>query len=125
MFLNEISGAFDRVNTTKLLAKLRQLGICETLMAYFEDSLSPSKEHVAVDGAQSFDFVLQNMVFQGATCWPNLWNIFFEDVHEPAGMELRNADSLTTLAFPTNLPSQQLTMMYSPICAAHKIHIRA
>ena len=36
VFLSDISGAFDRVDTKKLLAKMRRLGICETLMAFFE-----------------------------------------------------------------------------------------
>ena len=76
VFLTDISGAFDRVKTTKLFAKLRRLGICETLLVVFEDYLSPREAHVAVDGAQSFLFALLNMVFQGTVFGPSLWNIF-------------------------------------------------
>ena len=94
-----ISGAFDRAQTTKLLANLRRLGICETLVAFFEDYLAPREAHVAVDGAQSFVFVLQSMVFQGTVFGPSLWNIFFADVHEPAerngAKERRFADYLS------------------------------
>ena len=99
MFLSDISGAFDRVKTTKLLAKMRRLGICETLMAFFEDYLAPREAHVAVDGAQSFVFVLLNMIFQGTVFGPCLWNIFFADVHGPAeqngAKERRFADDLS------------------------------
>ena len=84
MFLNDISGAFDRVDTKKLLAKMRRLGICETLMAFFEDYLAPRSARVAVDGAESFAFVVLNMVFQGTVLGPTFWNIFFADVHELA-----------------------------------------
>ena len=99
VFLSDISGAFDRVKTTKLLAKMRRLGICETLMAFFEDYLAPREAHVAVDGAQSFVFVLLNMIFQGTVFGPCLWNIFFADVHGPAeqngAKERRFADDLS------------------------------
>ena len=62
VFLSDISGAFDRVDTKKLLAKMRRLGICESLMAFFENYLAPRSARVAVDGAVSFEFILQNMV---------------------------------------------------------------
>ena len=99
VFLSDISGAFDRVDTKKLLAKMRRLGICETLMAFFEDYLAPRSARVAVDGAESFAFVLLNMVFQGTVLGPTFWNIFFADVHEPAerngAKERRFADDLS------------------------------
>ena len=84
MFLNDIAGAFDRVETTKLLAKLRRLGICETLMTFFEDYLAPRTAQVAVDGDMSDMFTLSNMVLQGTVFGPSLWNIFFADVRAPA-----------------------------------------
>ena len=70
--MSDVSGAFDRVDTKKLLAKMRRLGICETLMAFFEDYLAPRSARVAVDGAESFAFVLLNMVFQGTVRGPTL-----------------------------------------------------
>ena len=54
---------------------------------------------MAVDGAVSFEFILQNIVFQGTVLGPSLWNIFFADVHAPAekkgAKERRFADDLS------------------------------
>ena len=104
MFLSDISGAFDRVDTKKLLAKMRRLGICESLMAFFENYLAPRSARVAVDGAESFEFVLQNILFQCTVFGPSLWNIFFADVHAPAEKKgLRNADLQMTSASLSNM----------------------
>ena len=78
---------------------MRRLGICESLMAFFENYLAPRSARVAVDGAESFEFVLQSMVFQGTLLGPSIWNIFFADVHAPAkkngAKERRFADDLS------------------------------
>ena len=84
MFLSDIAGAFDHVETAKLLAKLWRLGICDKLMSFFENYLAPRTAQVAVDGEVSSIFTFSNMVFQGTVLGPNLWNIFFADVHAPA-----------------------------------------
>ena len=99
VFLSDIAGAFDRVETKKLLAKMRRLGICETLMTFFEDYLAPRTAQVAVDGELSELFTLLNMVFQGTVFGPCLWNIFFADVNAPAerngAKERKFADDLS------------------------------
>ena len=99
MFLSDIAGAFDRVATVKLLAKLRRLGICKKLITFFEDYLAPKTAQVAVDGEVSDIFTLSNIVFQGTVLGPSLWNIFFADVHAPAerngATERRFADDLS------------------------------
>ncbi len=99
VFLGDISGAFDRVDAEKLLKKLRRLGVCDILLAFFEDFLAPRLAHVAVDGSQSYEFVLKDMVFPGTVLGPSLWNVFFADIHEPAekirARERRFADDLS------------------------------
>ena len=72
MFLNDIAGAFDRVETIKLLAKMRRLGICETLMTFFEDYLAPRTAKVAVDGEMCDMFTISNIMFQETVFRPNL-----------------------------------------------------
>ena len=67
VFLNDISRIFDRVDTKKLLAKMRRLCICESLMAFFENYLAPKSARVAVDGAISFEFMLQKASELGLT----------------------------------------------------------
>ena len=99
VYLGDISGAFDRVDAKRLLHKLRRLGVCDKLLAFFEDFLAPRLARVAVDGAFSMEFVLQNMVFQGTVLGPSLWNVYFADVHVPAekngARERRFADDLS------------------------------
>ena len=68
----------------KLLDKLCRMGVCDLLMTFFENYLAPRRARVAVNGADSFKFILQNIMFQGTILGPSLWNIFFADVHEPA-----------------------------------------
>ena len=77
VYLGDISGAFDRVDAKRFLHKLRRRGVCDKLLA-------PRLARVAVDGAFSMEFVLQNMVFQGTVLGPSLWNVYFADVHVPA-----------------------------------------
>ena len=79
-----MSGAFDKVETTKLFLKLMQLGVCKTLLAFSDDYLAPRTACVAVDGSQSLEFIPRNIVFQGTVLGPSLCHIFFADIHEPA-----------------------------------------
>ena len=74
---SDISGAIDRAVTKKLLATMRRLGICESLMVLFENYLTPRTLRVAVDRAVSFEFILENMVFQRTVFGPGFWNICF------------------------------------------------
>ena len=100
VFLSDISGAFDRVDADKMLKKLQRIGVCDVLLRFFRDFLAPRRARVAVDGAESSEFVLRDMVFQGTVFGPCLWNIFFADIHEPAERtgcrERRFADDLST-----------------------------
>ena len=50
MFFDDIAGAFDRVETDKLLAKIRRSGICKKMIAFLENSLAPRMAQEAVDG---------------------------------------------------------------------------
>ena len=99
VFLSDISGAFDRVDASRLLQKLRRLGVCKLLLDFFEDFLAPRLARVAVDGSLSLEFVLQNMIFQGTVLGPWLWNVYFADVHEAAerngACERKFADDLS------------------------------
>ena len=42
-FLSDISGAFDRVDSEKLLYKMRRIGVCEDFLAFFRDYLRPRR----------------------------------------------------------------------------------
>ena len=68
----------------KLIAKLRHLGVCDAFVDVLASSLAPRSAKVAVNGAESKEFVLANMIFQGTVLGLNLWNTLFADVHEAA-----------------------------------------
>ena len=113
VYLGDISGAFDRVDATRLLDKLRRFGVCDKLLTLFEYFLAPRLARVAVDGSFSSDFVLQNMVFQGTVSGPSLWNINFANVHEPAerngAQERRFAHDLSVSeAYPRTVANEQV-----------------
>ena len=80
LFLSDIAGAFDRVETRALIAKLRRAGVSSKLLKFFSCYLSGRTAVVIVNGTQSDTFSIQDMVFQGTVLGPVLWNIFFADV---------------------------------------------
>jgi len=79
-YKSDISGAFDRVYTAFLLAKLRSLGIPDNIVEFLQAYLAPRIAHVAIGGVKSDDFCIQNSVYQGTVLGPMLWNTFFMDV---------------------------------------------
>jgi len=79
-YLNDISGAFDRVFTPHLLNKLRAHGIGEKYRKYIASFLEQRFGKVVVGGESSEQMFLDNRVFQGTVLGPPLWNIFFADV---------------------------------------------
>ena len=83
-YLNDISGAFDRVFKTYILAKLYAAGVGSRYLNFLESYLAPRKGRVVVQGSFSEEFVLENNVFQGTVFGPPLWNVFFADVALPA-----------------------------------------
>ena len=70
VFLSDIAGAFDRVDTTKLVAELKALGVCDAFVELIASYLAPRSAKVIVNGADSAEFVLENMIFQGAVLGP-------------------------------------------------------
>ena len=79
-FLSDISGAFDRVPSGRLVKKLLRAGVSATVANFFVSYLSERLAGVAVGGVFSEFTALANMVFQGTVLGPPLWNVFFADV---------------------------------------------
>ena len=80
LYLSDISGAFDRVERTRLCRKLRRAGLNHKFVRFFLDFLDVREAVVIASGASSDPFCLSNMVFQGTVLGPYLWNVFFKDV---------------------------------------------
>ena len=97
-YLNDISGAFDRVDSNILLAKLHELGIGKQYLGFIDAYLKPRNGQVVVQGAFFSVFEIANSVFQGTVLGPPLWNVFFADVAVPAnstgGRKSKFADDL-------------------------------
>ena len=99
LYCSDVSGAFDRVEVERMVAKLRAAGIHERLVAVFSSWLRQRVARVVVGGAESAEFALANMVFQGTVLGPTFWNIFFADaaaaVRQTGFLEKVFADDLS------------------------------
>ena len=98
LYCSDVSGAFDRVKATRMVEKLRSKGVDEQVVSVVESWLSCRAAVVTVGGHFSEKFPMENMLFQGTTWGPPLWNIFYEDaaapVHEAHFEEVVFADDL-------------------------------
>ncbi len=78
-----MSGAFDRVKSSKLLKKLQKKGVTGDILNVVQSWLGEREARVVVNGTFSKTAALNNMVFQGTVWGPPLWNCFFEDARVP------------------------------------------
>ena len=79
IYCSDVSGAFDRVSSKILLAKLEAFGVHPDLLRLLRSWLADRSAQVCIDGCLSSKVTLRNMVFQGTVLGPPLWNIFFSD----------------------------------------------
>ena len=80
LYCSDVSGAFDRVASERLVAKLVAKGMRPQMVRVVASWLETRRAHVVVEGSSSDATDLLNMVFQGTVWGPILWNCFFEDV---------------------------------------------
>ena len=125
LYCADVAGAFDRVDTERLAAKLRAKGLHPQLVALFVSWLRERKGIVIVGGIESEPISLANMVFQGTVLGPHLWNLFYEDVRRAcacAGFdEIVFANDLNSYCLrPNNTPNQQL--MQEAAKCQHQVH---
>ena len=79
VYASDVSAAFDRVSSTRLMKKLRSFGLSSKILAVIESWLRDRQGYVVVAGKKSRRLTLCNMVFQGTVWGPSLWNAFFGD----------------------------------------------
>ena len=66
VYISDISGAFDRVFSPFLLAKLRRAGVSDVMLQLLTDYLNDRTGVTLVNRIFSNEFVLNNMVYQGS-----------------------------------------------------------
>ena len=79
VYYSDVSGAFDKVNSRRLVRKLRAKGIPEEILTVLQSWAAARTAKVAVGGNFSRDMRISNVVCQGTVPGPPLWNIFCED----------------------------------------------
>ena len=79
VYCSDVSGAFDKVRCAILTRKLRAKGVPAEIRKLLKSWLRKRAALVVVEGANSEEMELCDMVYQGTVLGPMLWNIFFED----------------------------------------------
>ena len=83
LYMSDVSAAFDRVFTPRMIEKLRSKGVPSKLLDVFMSWLRERTAEVVVNGCSSEQLSLKNMVFQGTVLGPMLWNSFYNDASVP------------------------------------------
>ena len=79
-YLSDITGAFDRVFKTYLMAKLYDAGVGPVYLNFLRSYLQPRRATVVVEGTMSDEIEIINTVLQGTVLGTPLWHTFFNDV---------------------------------------------
>lgn len=99
LFLSDISGAFDRVDSEILLRKCAAAGLGDKVCGFLRAFLAPRRAIVLVQGSKSTAKSISNEVYQGTVLGPPLWNVHFADVTVAASendfRETKFADDLS------------------------------
>ena len=113
IYLSDISGAFDKVETELLLRKLRAAGLKDTFLKFFRSYLAPRRAIVLAEGEHSIALVLRDMIFQGTVLGPPLWNICFKDLDDYCfgGVPKQIADDLFVIQkYPQDKDNEEITI---------------
>ena len=110
VYCSDVSGAFDRVKTERLIAKLRSKKLRPEIVDVLASWVRQRTARVVVGGKQSPVFSFSEMVYQGTVLGPVLWKLFYEDarraIEEWLLEEIVHADDLNAYRqFPVSKSS--------------------
>ena len=83
LYCSDVAGAFDRVDSERLRAKLQHNGVRGQVFKVVSDWLEGRQMLVVVNGHTTSPTELNNQVYQGTVWGPPLWNLFFADARFP------------------------------------------
>ena len=79
LYCSDVSGAFDRVSSQRLISKLTAKGLHPKIIQLIGSWLDERSYNVIVDGHSGDPQPLRNSVYQGTVWGPPLWNCHYED----------------------------------------------
>ena len=83
VYCSDVAGAFDRVDSKRLAAKLKAKGLNKRIVQLLMSWLEARIAKVVVGGEFANELELIDQIFQGTVLGPSLWNLFFEDSYLP------------------------------------------
>lgn len=112
VLLIDFRKAFDTVNHTILLEKLKAIGISGDLFSWLEDYMSARKQFVQLSGYQSGSKTITYGVPHGSILGPKLFSIFVNDLPESitSGDLFMFADDTTIFTIGKNTDKIILTL---------------
>ena len=115
----DISKAFDRVWHRGLLFKLRRMGVCGSLLQWFENYLNDRVQRVVVEGSASSYTEIKAGVPQGSILGPLMFLIYINDIVNDLGCNIRLFADDTSLYVIVDDPASASDLVDSDLQTIH------
>ena len=115
----DISKAFDRGWHRGLLFKLRRMGVCGSLLQWFENCLNDRVQMVVVEGTASSYFEIKAGVPQGSILGPLMFLIYINDIVNDLGCNIRLVAEDTSLYVIVDDPASVSDLVDSDLQTIH------